>query len=489
MKSLTSFIKIVLFFTFYFIGSVVYAQEISIELGGGSVPQNGAYKIKLLVKNDRLKNYSVFPEIQGFRKGGVSSFSNMNIINGRVSQSEGVTQTYYPEKEGTFTLKPFKMKVNGQVVSSQGITIKVEPAQQQQNDPYDPFSGFFSDPFSTKSQQQKQQPREFEEVEEDAFFAITTNKSEVYAGEGFAMTMAFYVALTNRAQMEFHKPEEQLSNTLKKVKPTNCWEENFQIDQIKPEYVTIGGKKYRQYKVYQAVFFPFGPGEIKIPSVGWEMVKYKEAKRKSFWGRNLQKDFKVFRSKAKTIKVKPLPPHPLREQVNVGNFRLKEYLDSDQQKTGDSFLYGFEIKGQGNIAAIKEPNTSDNDDFVFYPPSVNQGISRDHRTVVGNKLFKYYVEPQEPGNFPMKEYLQWVYFDPVKEVYDTLQPTVLMRITGESARNAAIAKNDLGGFYSDREEVANNTLRNTEDKPWLNYVANLVIILILATGVFFAVKK
>ena len=62
------------------------------------------------------------------------------------------------------------------------------------------------------------------------FFALSTDKSEVFVGEGFTLTLAFYVAETNRAGLSFYNTSEQLAEIKKTITPANCWEENFNIE-------------------------------------------------------------------------------------------------------------------------------------------------------------------------------------------------------------------------------------------------------------------
>ncbi len=83
------------------------------------------------------------------------------------------------------------------------------------------------------------QQQEFIELEDDAFFALTTDKDEVFEGEGFTTTLAFYISDQNQAPINFHDPGRQLVEILKKIRPSNCWEENFNIQNIESERVEI----------------------------------------------------------------------------------------------------------------------------------------------------------------------------------------------------------------------------------------------------------
>ena len=277
------------------------AQNIQLQLGPDEIGENQAWTISITVSNEQLKTYGSFPEIAGLRKRGTSTQSQTSIANGQVTSSQGVIMTYVPTQQGIVVVPPFSIKVNDQTVNSPGKRIKIgAPIQTQARDPFrsmfdsrDPFSDFFG-----KSE------TEFVDVKEDALLALTTSKDEVYVGEGFTATLSFLVADNNRAPMQFYELGRQLSEILKKLKPTNCWEENFNIENIEGESVTINGKGFTQYKIYQAAFYPLNTEPVTFSTVGLEMIKFKVAKNPSFFGQNRQEDFKTFNSKTKVVGVK-----------------------------------------------------------------------------------------------------------------------------------------------------------------------------------------
>ena len=82
---LKRFIKILLLKTFAFIS--IYAQEVSVSIEPERVQLGRNLQITLSIKNDQIKNYSSFPEIIGFIKGGISSYSSTNFINGKIIQN------------------------------------------------------------------------------------------------------------------------------------------------------------------------------------------------------------------------------------------------------------------------------------------------------------------------------------------------------------------------------------------------------------------
>lgn len=467
---------------FLTLGSVGFAQAqaIKIILGPDEVAENQAWSISVTIQNDRFKSHDfAFPEIAGFRKRGTSSQSQESISNGQSTFSQTFSMTYLPTRQGNFTVPAFKMTVNGQSISSPGKKVKVGPPVQSQRDPYasDP-NDFFG----------KNNNTEFIDIKEDAFLAITTNKSEVYVGEGFTTTVSFFVADKNRAPLSFHDLAHQLGDILKKIRPVNCWEENFDIQNVQGETVTINGEYYEQYKLYEGTFYPLNAKTIEFPRVGLKLIKFKVAKNPSFFGQNQKEDFKTFYSKPKTVKVKELPPHPLRDKVAVGDYRLDERISSTALQTGQSFTYNFNIYGEGNISALGKPTLMKDGSFEFYEPSIQQNINRQNSRVTGTKSFTYFIIPQEPGDYRMRDLLQWVYFNPSLKKYDTLIARSAVVVNGESLKNESIESTDTGSFY-DKISSTDNSLRTSSDSGWIIPVLGAFILLMLSGSAYLVFKK
>ncbi len=474
----------ILFFLSLLISSQAHSQAIQVTLGPDEIGENQPWTITVTVQNERLKNYDNFPDIQGFRKRGQSTQSTTNIVNGQVSSSQSVVMTYLPEKQGLFTIPDFTMKVNDKPVRVPGKKVKVGPAVQhkQQRDPFKNFFDRSPDDFFESGD------TEFVDVKEDAFLALTTSKDEVYVGEGFNTTLSFFVSQDNRAPLQFYELGRQLADILKKIKPGNCWEENFNIENIDGESVRINGKDYTQYRIYQATYFPLNSEPIIFPSVGLEMIKYKVAKNPSFFGQNRKEDFKKFFSKPKRINVKELPPHPLKNVVAVGDYRLDERISETSLQTGQSAGYTFNIFGGGNISAIERPNIRRDEKFEFYEPNIKQDINRQNNRITGNKSFSYFMIPKEPGRYKLSDYFQWIYFNPRQARYDTLKSKLTVNVNGESKKNETIQANDVGNFY-DKIGSLENGLVTIEDGRWKKWSFNIFILVMLSASAYLVFKK
>lgn len=469
---------IVLGSLFIFCTAPLRGQQASVELGRNQIGSNEQFTITLKIQNERLRQYGEFPQIEGFRQAGTSSSSSTNIVNGQISSSQSVTQTYLPNQEGTFRLAPFTLTVNEQTVNSPGTTITVGPPRQQNAQRGNPFTDPFDNLFGQR------EPQEFVEVKDNAFLSLTTSKDEVYLGEGFTTTLGLYLFEEDQAMFQFPSDlGSQLTEILKKIKPSNAWEENFNIENINGTPVTINGKRYVQYKIYQATFYPLNREPIKFPGVPLTMIKYRVAKNPSFFGRRRQEANKTFTTQPKTVRVKELPPHPLKDAVAVGNYQLDESVSTQKVNTGSSFNYNFKVVGEGNISAIDKPKIKPSEHFEVYPPSVEQNITRRNGQVRGSKAFSYYVVPNEPGKYQLGNLFNWIFFNPTTERYDTLTSDITLEVEGKSRKNELLSEQDVGSFYNRISQV-DNTLAPRRGADWDRMIANgLILAMLVLTAV------
>jgi hypothetical protein len=467
------------------ISSAAFAQAPVIKLGKNSIALNEPFTITVTVTNEDLKNYGSFPDIKGMIKANTSSSTSTSMVNGNLSFTQSITQNYIAQKEGKYSLQAFSMKINGKKLKVQGTTITVGPAREarrQQNDPfsYDPFEDWFGSQNATS--------KEFVEIKEDAFLGLTTSQDEVYVGEGFNTVLSLYVAESNQAEMQFYELGEQLAAILKKLRPANCWEENFNIDEIKPQTVTIDNKKYTQYKIFQASYFPLNNLPVTFPAISLKMIKYKVAKNPSFFGQNRQEDYVTFETTPKTVTVKNLPDHPLKDKVSVGNFRLEESIGKKELQTGESFNYSFKIRGEGNIASINLPDLASTTYFDFYTPNVRQSVDRNNNRITGTKSFNYYGIPKDPGEYNLGEYFQWVYFDPALAQYDTLISNVKLIVSGQRQQESYTTVDSPDGFYNLINNESNNLVSRDKDEM-IRLLANIFILVLLGITIFIMIKR
>lgn len=466
----------------------VQAQDVQIKLGDAEVAADGSYTISVVVSNGNMKITSPFPDIPGFQKGAAShSRSQSTYFNGGQSVHKmqmTTVQNYIPTKLGKFKLRPFSMMVSGQRVKSPGMEITVKKASPKKSK--DPFNIIFGG-----DRTQKLKLKNMDASPDGAFLALTVSKDEVYVGEGVLMRLAFYIPTADKDKFHVRDDVERISKQLEdiesKLKPSHCWEENFGVSRLMEEREVIKNTLYSRYKLFEAMYFPLNNEEIVFPSVSMNMLKYNpsHARGQYFYG---PEGYKTFYSQEKVVKVKELPPHPLRNIVNVGEYKLMEKLDIQEIKSGESFQYKFQIQGVGNIASIKKPREVEQDNFIIYPGNVHQEVNRTRGSVYGARQFVYDIEPVEPGNYQLGDYFSWVYFDPVSESYDTLRSAHQLVVTGQSKKNLEIASNDIGGYYEVLAK-SNNKLQSTSATSWWTIGVNVAMLTLMVSLVWLVTRK
>ena len=446
-------------------------QKPTLELGKKSVAVKQAFTITITSPADLPANIT-FPDIKGMPKAGTSSSSSTTIINGNISSTQSITQRYSAVVEGSFRLPPFSIKISDLVLKSAGATITVVPAETEQRstDPfaYDPLEDFFED----------KRARTYQDIKEDAFLALSADKESVYAGEGFNMKLSLLVADNNKAEMDFYDLPNQLSAITKKIKPNNCWEENFGINSIEPINRTINGKAYKEYRIWQASLYPLDNKTIRIPSIGLKMVKYKVSRDPFFAGLDRQQAFTNFRTKPLTIIVKNLPPHPMRGQVAVGFFTHTERIAQPRIAAGTSTAYTFSINGDGNISAITFPKLAKSDNLEVYPPTISQNVYRDQSRVFGEKKFSFLLQPNAEGSYQLGQNgFKWMFFNTKTARYDSLVSRITLRVfPSTKAFSKATAQYDATQTFSNR-------LIYLDKAEALKTIGNMVLLfLVLATA-------
>jgi hypothetical protein len=124
----------------------------------------------------------------------------------------------------------------------------------------------------------------------------------------------------------------------------------------------------------------------------------------------------------------------------------------------------------------------------IYPPNVAQDINRGAGRVTGSKRYSYFGIPNEPGEYDLKDYFSWIFFNPETENYDTLKSEVKLMVTGESKENVSISSTDLGSFY-DNIDIASNELQSLDKSNATQIIANLLIAALLGAAAFMFIRK
>lgn len=401
-------------------GTLAQKVEVEVELGKTNVSQAEPIILTAIVRNNGERLSVVFPNLPNFTKKAQSSTSKNIEVNGESLVERRISQEYFANRTGAIRVPGFFVKIADENIQVIGFTANIAAGQLSDEDKT--FKDFIDG-----------SAYDLVDVKDDAFFAISTNKNRLYVGEGFLLTVAFYIASSNKAELDFVNINQQLDLILKNIRPQNCWEENLNINEVKASTlpVKIAGKNYIQYKIFQAFYYPFNGKPIQVPRQSWTMLKYKIAKDRAVSNAK-KEDFKTYSSSAFNIFPQKLPAFVPSENPIVGNFWLEESLSDSILQTGRSFKYNFIIKGDGNTNLIDLPKISADTLFEVFEPKISQNYSTINGKIISEKFFSIDIVPKKAGTFNLGDYFYIPYFNFKTRQLDELRSGLVVRVAGEA---------------------------------------------------------
>ncbi|WP_219158817.1 BatD family protein [Hymenobacter profundi] len=457
-----------------------------VVLGRTEFPINEYFTISFTLRGAPLDRYSAFPDIEGFKKSGKLNTTTTRTVGGQSSIELTITQRYAAYQEGEFELPPFTITVNGNPIRSPGATLEVGPQQTATTPPAtgtnpnnQPLQGIglLDELFG------KPKPDAYVEPKDHAFLALVADKSSVYVGEGVHVSMYFYLTPADQGLLDFYNFAGQLPGIMQQLQQRTAWEEHFEDQEITPETITVGGKSYLRYRLYETELYPLTAEALRFPIISLQMVKYKVAKDPTADPTDRLEGYKTYFTEPLIIAVKPLPPHPLRDQVAVGRYQLREAIDRTTFQVGQTFTYTFSVEGEGNLATLSAPTLRPQPGVELYGPDIQQDLTRQSGRVGGRKRFTYRLVPRQPGPLLLDSLLTLVYFNLATARYDTLRPQLVVSVQ-DAPQKAAFRPRPDDPFYTEALQAADNTLQPLDAYRDVRRYANIVLVLLLGLAGF-----
>jgi BatD DUF11 like domain len=486
------YINISIFFCFFlcFTTKAQQNNDVSLIIGEKNITLEDPFIVTVIVKfvGDAQTPETVFPDLPNFTKRGFSKSTARSFVSGQPVSTCTITQNYAAKKEGNLKVPNFKVTVNGTDLKSESFVVKVGKAASTNPDKKETNN---TDNLNNKNPDNPDKKEDFTDfiegnntnpeiinlnTKEDAFLSLSSSKSNPYVGEGFTITFALYVADNNAAELGFEANNgTQIAAIIKKIKPENCWEESFGLVEIQQNPVGIKGKKYMQYKIYQATFYALNNRPIIFPSVDFRLQKFvteKNGQKKS--------STVTFTTRPFRIVARELPAHPLKNEVSVGQFSWKESLDKYKVSTGKSVSYRLQISGDGYN--IKLPQIKNDSIFDFFPPKIVGSANPQNDKIITTKSLTFQIIPKRAGNFALDKYFQWIYFNTNTEKYDTLKSKVILGVTGQTIQTADTPTAERtvydGLENEDSSKEQNNFTKILKDE------ANILIVIMLVGMIY-----
>jgi hypothetical protein len=350
------------------------------------------------------------PSFNGFLVvSGPNVSTSMSVINGNASSSMAYSYDLIAVKEGTYTIGPATIVVNGKKLSTNPIKIKAVKGQavqqnnnaaaQSQNGPNNGVT--------------MHQPGT--DIAKSLFIKAVVDKSSVYLGEQITLTYRLYT----RVPLVGSEPEKLpdlngfYSQDIKNPDQNVHWRTE-----------TYKGVKYNVADMKQSILFPEHEGDITIDGMSMFFVVRESAASRDpfdqFFDSYNDVKYKI-KSAPVVVHVKPLPQAGKPDGFGgaVGRFSISTGIDKKELKANEPLNYKIKISGTGNLKLLKPLSPEFPADFEKYDPKTVDTIAEKESGVSGSRVYTYLLIPRHEGNFNI-EAVKFSYFDPSTGKYVTL---------------------------------------------------------------------
>ncbi|MEI6754665.1 MAG: BatD family protein [Paludibacter sp.] len=423
------------------------------------------------------------PELNNFDvlAGPFESHSqSIQYVNGKSTSSVSVSYTYtiQAQRTGTFTIGSASLTVDGKKVTSNGLSIKVLPAD--------------ATPPASKSQGNQSGGGQASVSGDNIFIRAEVSKTNVYEQEAILVTYKLYT-LVDVVQCN-PKGSPDFNGFLKQDFDQQQGNKQMALE-------NYNGRNYGTFVLYKTLLYPQHSGVIQIDKWNFEAVIRVQNRAQV---RSIFDDFfdsytnvsKLISAPAVKITVNALPSanKPASFNGTVGHFTLNSNITSTQVKANDAVTLKLNISGSGNMKLIKNPALKFPDGFELYDPKVTNNFKTSASGVSGTKSIEYLFIPRHSGNFEIPS-TEISYFDTQEKTYKTLKtPAYKLQVAKGDGNEAPVV---AGGNYVDKQDVKQlgKDIRfiqtgkfeiSKEDEPvfgtltcWLLYLIPLSISLVL----------
>ena len=423
-----------------------------------------------------------------------STSSSTSFVNGKRTSSFEQTYTYMlmAQKEGTFTIGPATVKVDGENIQSNGVRIQVLPEDEETSPQPSPQGRGQS---SRQSSSQSSANQGGSVSSENLFVRTIASKTRVHEQEALMVTYKLYFANVDVAQ---------LTNNTKLPEFTGFLKQELEQGEIQTELEHYNGRNYQTAVLYRTILYPQHSGDIKIDPANFEAVLRVQVQQRP---RSIFDDFfgsytnvtKMLTAPGVTIHVASLPGgKPAGFSGGVGRFTLTPTISQTELQTNDAVTIRLDISGSGNMKLLKMPAIDWPEGFEPYDPKVTNNFNTTTAGVSGTKSIEYLAIPRSAGEYTIPA-VHFSYFDIDEKKYKTLStPEYTIRVKRGAGEPSAAGeqpsavvyhaqKEDIKQLGSDIRYIDTKLVESRKSKVesysyrylWLWYVIPLIIAMVL----------
>ena len=381
------------------------------------------YSVNQRAKDLRAPEFVDFDYIAG---PYTSQSSSTSFVNGKRTSSFTLTYTYtlMPSKEGSYTIPPATIKVDGDQYTSNGVRITVLPPDQ-------PATNNTTNANNKSSNATQTTQTNSNISSENIFMRTLVSKTKVHEQEAILLTYKLYFAGVDVAQLTNNTRIPEFKGFLK---------QELEMSEIQTELEHYNGRNYQSAVLYQTLLFPQRSGDISIDAAQFEALLRVQNRAQV---RSIFDDFfssyttvtKALTAPGVTIHVAPLPAgKPAGFSGGVGEFTITSQISNTEVQANEAITLTITIKGAGNMKLLKTPAVDWPEGFEVYDPKVTNNFKNTAAGVSGTKTIEYLAIPRAGGTYTIPA-VEFAYYDTQSDAYRSLQ-------TPEYTLNIARAAND-----------------------------------------------
>ena len=367
------------------------------------------YSVNQRAKDLRAPEFTDFDYIAG---PYTSQSSSTSFVNGKRTSSFNLTYTYtlIANKEGTFTISPATIKVDGEQYTSNGVRIIVLPADQ-------PNNVSAGNTNSVGQTSQRPTSSQNDNVSEANIFVRTlVSKTRVREQEAILLSYKLYFAGVDVAQFTNNTRIPEFKGFLK---------QEIESGEIQTELEHYNGRNYQTAVLYRTLLFPQRSGDITIEPAQFEAVLRVQNHAQV---RSIFDDFfgsytavnKPITAPGVTIHVLDLPANkPAGFSGGVGQFNLTSKISGTELNANEAVTLTLTIQGAGNMKLLKTPMVDWPEGFEVYDPKVTNNFKNTTAGVSGTKTIEYLAIPRAGGTYTIPP-VRFAYYDTQEQDYRTI---------------------------------------------------------------------
>ena len=373
------------------------------------------------------------PTMNDFQILGSSSGTQITVVNGDMTVQETYSYSLRPLREGSLTIDPITVQINGQVYNTQPIVVEVTQGtgQAQPAQPGSPGGsfptipgfpnlnqllppGFQTMPGAPRGQAQPAQPLDPADMPtelqgQDYFIEAEVDNPNPFQGEEIVYTFRFYQAGNLFDQPNYTAPSF-----------TGFWSKELSDQQM--NYATeAAGRPYRVTEL-QTVLVPTVTGEVTI-----------DPARLSIPGDFFSSGVEL-QTQPVAVNVQALPQNaPDSFRGAVGQFDISAETDVAQTEVNDTVTMNVTVSGAGNLETMPDPVWTEGPEWRSFDSKATVNAQFVDGRMQGSRIYERVLLPTEGGDLLLPA-IEFSYFNPQTGTYETKSTEpILINVTGAAA--------------------------------------------------------